>query len=135
MFSLNTKIIIIDDMMTMRKVIRKALTEMGFTLVSESSDGDLAWPLIKTAAMKDEPFGLIISDWNMPNLKGIDLLKQVRADAQLSKIPFILLTAESESHQIQEAVKAGVDSYIIKPFTPDILKEKLQQVHARKAAS
>jgi two-component system chemotaxis response regulator CheY len=132
MFKPETKIMVVDDMMTMRKIVAKSLKEFGFTNISDSSDGELAWPVIKTAAEKNEPFGLIISDWNMPKVKGIELLRLVRADEKTGKTPFMLLTAESEMSQIQEAVKAGVDSYLVKPFMAESLKEKLGQVYKKR---
>jgi two-component system, chemotaxis family, chemotaxis protein CheY len=128
MFDLNTKILIVDDMMTMRKLVAKACKEIGFTVFEEASDGALAWAKVAEA---NPPFGLIISDWNMPNSTGLDLLKRVRSDTRMAKVPFILVTAEAEQHQILEAAKAGVSNYVTKPFTAEILKTKLEQVHKK----
>ncbi len=128
MFSLTTRILVVDDMMTMRKLVSKTCKEIGFTDITEAADGALAWEAIQGA---NPAFGLIISDWNMPNCTGLDLLKRVRGDQRFGKLPFVLVTAEAEQHQIVEAVKAGVSNYVIKPFTGDTLKEKLEAVHKK----
>lgn len=128
MFDATTRILVVDDMLTMRKIVQKSLKEMGFTDITEASDGQKAWETINAA---EKPFGLIVSDWNMPNCTGLDLLKRVRADGRVKLTPFVLLTAESESHQVLEAVKAGVDNYIIKPFTPENLKLKLEETYKK----
>jgi two-component system chemotaxis response regulator CheY len=132
MFDLKTRILVVDDMLTMRKLVSKVCKEIGFTDITEAADGALAWQAISTASPS---FGLVISDWNMPNCTGIDLLKRVRGDGKTAKLPFVLVTAEAEQHQIVEAVKAGVSNYVIKPFTTDSLKLKLEQVHAKIVAS
>ena len=131
MFDPKTRILIVDDMMTMRKMVGKVCKELGFTDLTEAGDGVIAWEAITNAT---PPFGLIISDWNMPNCTGLDLLKRVRGDQRFSKVPFVLVTAEAEQHQIVEAVKAGVSNYVIKPFTADSLKEKLEAVHKKMSA-
>ncbi len=128
MFSPTTKILIIDDMMTMRKIVRKALTTLGFSDIEEAADGQLAWAKIN----EKNDFQLIISDWNMPNCSGLDLLKRVRSDGRFRALPFVLLTAEGEMHQVKEALIAGVDSYVLKPFTPESLKEKLEQTFKKR---
>ena len=116
-------------MMTMRKIVQKSLKELGFTNFAEAGDGQKGWEAIQN----DASFGLIISDWNMPNCTGLDLLKRVRADGRFKTLPFVLLTAESEGHQVAEAVKAGVDNYIVKPFTAEILQKKLADSYKRVA--
>lgn len=131
MFSTNTKILVIDDMMTMRKIVRKALTAMGFTDIDEAADGQLAWAKLNETT----GFQLVISDWNMPNCSGLDLLKRVRSDSRFKSMPFILLTAEGEGHQVKEAIIAGVDGYVLKPFTPESLKEKLEQTFKKRNAA
>lgn len=131
MFDPKTKVLVVDDMMTMRKLVVKICKELGFTDISEASDGSKAWEAISAAS---PPFGLVISDWNMPNTTGLDLLKRVRADARFAKLPFIMVTAEAEKHQIMGALQAGVSNYVIKPFTADSLKEKLEQAHKKQAA-
>jgi len=133
MFPAETKILIVDDMVTMRKIVRKSLKDLGYTNVEEANDGDVAWDLTQKVFSEGQGFELIISDWNMPKMKGIDFLKQVRAhgDDALKATPFMLLTAEAEKDQIISAIKAGTSSYILKPFTPVQLKEKMDAVWAR----
>lgn len=128
MFDLSTRILVVDDMMTMRKLVGKACKEIGFTDITEANDGALAWEKVASAT---PPFGLIISDWNMPNCSGLDFLKRVRSDSRFGKTPFILVTAEAEQHQILEAAKAGVSQYLMKPFTADSLREKIELVHKK----
>lgn len=131
MFPNTTKFLVIDDFATMRKIIRKVLSELGYNNVEEADDGSAAWPMIQEAHTKGEPFGFIISDWNMPQMQGIDLLKHCRGDARFKALPFMLVTAESEQKQILEAAKAGVSNYVIKPFNSSTLKQKLEQVYTK----
>lgn len=128
MFDPKTKVLVVDDMMTMRKIVSKTCKEIGFTDITEAADGIQAWEKISSGT---EPFGLIISDWNMPNCTGIDLLKRIRADSRYGKLPFILVTAEAEKTQIIEAMQAGVSGYVVKPFTADSLREKIEAVHSK----
>lgn len=128
MFDLKTKILVIDDMMTMRKIVIKNLKELGYTDIIEAADGNLGWTALTAA---EPPVQLVISDWNMPNCSGLELLKKVRADAKYAKVPFVLLTAEAEAAQVKEALVAGVTNYILKPFTADSLKQKLEQTHKK----
>ncbi len=118
MFPNTTKFLVIDDFATMRKIVKKVLQELGYTNVQE-------------AHSKGEPFDFVISDWNMPQMQGIDLLKHCRADARFKVLPFMLVTAESEQKQILEAAKAGVSNYVVKPFNSVTLKQKLEQVYAK----
>jgi len=128
MYSSDTRILIVDDMMTMRKIVRKTLKEIGLLEVTEAKDGRDAWEKITNA----EPgFQLIISDWNMPEVSGLELLRRVRADSTHKSLPFVMLTAESEKDQIMEAINAGVDTYIVKPFNSNTMKDKLQEVHQK----
>lgn len=128
MFDPKTRLLIVDDMMTMRKLVMKICRDLGFNDLSEANNGAKAWEAVSAAK---PPIGVIISDWNMPESTGIDLLKRVRADSRFSKTPFLLVTAEAEGHQVKEALEAGVDAYIVKPFTADTLKEKLTQVYQK----
>lgn len=128
MFASQTRVLIVDDMSAMRKIIRNILRDLGFTDLTEAEDGARAWELITSA---EQPFGLIISDWNMPHCMGIDLLRRLRADARFKKTPFVMVTAESEQAQIVQAVKAGVDQYIVKPFSKETLISKLESVHQK----
>ena len=124
MFSTESKILIADDMMVMRRIVKKSLNQMGFNSVQDSKDGEEAWN-----RLMEESYDLIISDWNMPKMTGLELLKKVRGHEKYGKIPFILLTAEADEAQVAEAQKEGVDAYIKKPFSPEILKEKLEATH------
>jgi two-component system chemotaxis response regulator CheY len=131
MFKPEIKILVIDDMKTMRKIVQKALTDIGFKTFVEAADGVEGWTQITSAQPK---FDLIISDWNMPNCSGLDLLKRLRADGTHKSTPFLLLTAESEASQVMEAIKAGVDDYLVKPFSADSLKGKLENISKKRAA-
>jgi two-component system chemotaxis response regulator CheY len=128
MFDSSTRILIVDDMMTMRKLVGKICKELGFPNLVEASDGIQAWEQIQSAS---PPIGLIISDWNMPNCSGIDLVKRLRADSRFGKTPFLMVTAESEQQQVVEALKAGVDNYVVKPFSAATLTEKLTAIHKK----
>lgn len=132
MYPPNTKTLVVDDMLTMRKIVTKCLRDLGFTDITEAADGVLAWAEVEKARAAGTPIQLIISDWNMPNMTGIDFLRKVRADASLKGLPFLLLTAESEKTQVIEAIQAGVSGYVVKPFTPANLAEKLKAAYAAK---
>lgn len=120
-------ILIVDDFSTMRRIVKTALKQLGFENISEAEDGAVALEKLKNGEFK-----LIISDWNMPNMMGIDLLKAVRADDKLKPIPFLMVTAEAQKENILEAAKSGVSNYIIKPFTADGLQQKLEAIFAKK---
>lgn len=128
MFDLKTKVLVVDDMLTMRKIVSKVMREIGFTDITEAVDGLDAWQKVKGAEV---PFGLIVSDWNMPNMTGLEFLQKVRMDKTLQKTPFLLVTAEAEQHQVATAIKSGVDQYVIKPFSPDNLRTKLEMAHKK----
>lgn len=128
MFDLKTKFLVIDDMMTMRKIVIKNLKDLGYTDIVEAADGNLGWTALDTA---NPPIQMVISDWNMPNCSGLDLLRKVRADARFTKLPFVMLTAEAEAAQVKEALVAGVTNYIIKPFTAEVLKVKLELTYKK----
>ena len=128
MFPADTKIIIVDDFATMRKIIKKVVNELGYTNVQEADDGATALPMIQSAQVAGDPFGLIISDWNMPIMQGVDLLKTCKKDPQLKNTPFLLVTAESEQKHILEAAKCGVSDYVVKPFNSMTLKSKLERI-------
>ena len=131
MFNPNTKFLVVDDFATMRKVVKKVLTELGYSDIQEAEDGKAALQLIQDAANGGTPFQCIVSDWNMPNMTGLELLKACKADPKLKETPFMLVTAESEKEQIIEAAKAGVSEYVVKPFNAATLKEKLTRVYAK----
>jgi len=128
MFDLTTRVLVADDMLTMRKLVQKACKEIGFTDFVEAADGRLAWDALTNAS---PPVGLILSDWNMPNATGLDFLKRVRSDSRYKALPFILITAEAEKDQIVEAIKSGASNYLVKPFTAASLKEKLEATHKK----
>ena len=120
------KILIVDDFSTMRRIIKNLLRDLGFTNTQEADDGLTALPMLKTGQ-----FDFLVTDWNMPGMTGIDLLKQVRADEQLSGMPILMVTAEAKRDQIVEAAQAGVNGYVIKPFTAAVLKEKIEKIFER----
>lgn len=123
-------VLVVDDFSTMRRIIRGALREMGIEDVCEAEDGKAALQKLK---LRD--FKLIISDWNMPNLMGIDLLRRVRADPSHRHIPFLMVTAEARRDYVIEAAKAGVSNYITKPFTPEDLQKKIESIILRQQQS
>jgi two-component system chemotaxis response regulator CheY len=120
------KILIVDDFSTMRRIVKNLLRELGFTNLDEADDGQTAWPKLKAGG-----YDFLVTDWNMPGMTGIDLLKTVRANPQTANMPVLLVTAESKREQIIEAAQAGVNGYIIKPFTAATLKEKIDKIFAR----
>ena len=128
MFDPSTHILIVDDMLTMRKLVAKSCKTMGFTQMTEAADGRDAFEKLAAA---DPRIGLIISDWNMPNCSGLEFLKRVRAESRFKDLPFLMVTAEAEKSQVVEALKAGVSNYVVKPFTPDALKEKLEAIYSK----
>jgi two-component system chemotaxis response regulator CheY len=128
MFPANAQILIVDDMLTMRKIVQRACREIGFSHFVEAADGAFGWEALNAAGTN---ITLVISDWNMPNCMGIDLLKRVRNDSRFKNLPFLLLTAESEKTQVLEAVQAGVSGYVIKPFTVENLKAKLADAYKK----
>ena len=124
------KILVVDDFSTMRRIVKNLLQELGYSDITEADDGNTALPMLKAGT-----FEFLITDWNMPGMAGLDLLKAVRADAKLSKLPVLMLTAEAKREQIIEAAQAGVSGYVIKPFTAVTLKEKIDKILATKAAA
>ena len=122
------KILVVDDMSTMRKIIKNMLGQIGFTNITEADDGATAWPMIENAIKEGSPYEFIVSDWNMPQLSGLDLLKRVRETAGLEKLPFLMITAEAEQGNVVIAVKAGVSNFIVKPFSAAVLKEKIDKI-------
>jgi len=117
------KVLIVDDFATMRRIVKNILTQLGYKSIIEADDGTTALNVLK-----QEKVGLIISDWNMPKMTGLDLLKNVRANPEWATIPFIMVTAEAQQDNIILAVKAKVSQYIVKPFTADTLGEKINKV-------
>ena len=126
----NMKILIVDDFSTMRRIIKNLLRDLGFNNTHEADDGNTALPLLKGGG-----FDFLITDWNMPGMQGIDLLRAVRSDPNLSSLPVLLVTAEARRDQIVLAAEAGVNGYIVKPFTAQTLKEKIDKIFERIAAT
>jgi len=120
------KILVVDDFSTMRRIIKNLLRDLGYNDTAEADDGSTALPMLKNGT-----FDFLITDWNMPNMPGIDLLKAVRADEKLKSMPVLMVTAEAKRDQIVEAAQAGVNGYIIKPFTADTLREKIDKIFER----
>ncbi len=120
---MNMPILIVDDYRTMLRIVRNLLSKLGFTDIDEAADGETAY-----AMLKNKPYSLVISDWNMQPMTGFELLKVVRADADLKALPFIMVTAESKVENVVAARQAGVNNYIIKPFSAAVLKAKLKAV-------
>jgi two-component system chemotaxis response regulator CheY len=120
------KVLVVDDFSTMRRIIKNLLRDLGFTNISEADDGSTALPMLKEGA-----FDFVVTDWNMPGMQGIDLLRAIRADANLSHIPVLMVTAEAKKEQIVMAAQAGVNGYIVKPFTAGTLSAKLDKIFER----
>ena len=128
MFPLETRILVVDDMPIMRDLVKTQLRAMGYQNLLEAEDGEEALMKVLESDREGKPVQLIISDWKMPNLTGLDFLKQVRSSQRYKNLPFILLTSESEKDQATEAILAGVSQYIVKPFQPKSLEDKLKAV-------
>jgi two-component system chemotaxis response regulator CheY len=126
MFPLHTKILIVDDMPSVRDLVLRELRNLGYSYVISAKDGIDAWNILKAEYEKKSQIELVISDWNMPFLQGIELLKKVRGTPEIADTPFVLLTSESEKEQVTEAVFLGVSQYILKPFSPKMFEEKLK---------
>ena len=119
----NMKFLVVDDFSTMRRIVRNLLKELGFNNVEEAEDGSMALQRLRAGA-----FDFVISDWNMPNMTGIELLRNVRADPALKHLPLLMITAEAKKENIVEAAQAGASGYIVKPFTAAVLDEKLKKI-------
>ena len=119
----NIRILVVDDFSTMRRIIKNILRQLGFNNVVEADDGTTAWDVLN----KDK-IEFIISDWNMPQMTGIDLLRKVRASDEFGDLPFLMVTAEAQQENIIEAVQAKVSNYIVKPFTAEVMKQKIDKI-------
>jgi two-component system chemotaxis response regulator CheY len=124
------KILIVDDFSTMRRIIKNLLRDLGFSNTHEADDGTTALPMLRNGN-----FDFLVTDWNMPGMQGIDLLKAVRADPKLASLPVLMVTAEAKKDQIVEAAQAGVNGYIVKPFTAQTLGEKIDKIFERLSAA
>lgn len=128
MFPPTTKILIVDDMPQIRENLRKVLKDLQLSDITEEDNGASAYEALSQHYAQGKPFQLVISDWNMPQMTGLEFLKKVRAQGHWAQLPFVLLTAEAEKAQVTDAILAGVSQYIIKPFTPKSIEEKLKSV-------
>jgi two-component system, chemotaxis family, chemotaxis protein CheY len=130
MIDTSVKVLVVDDMSTMRRIVKNVLRQIGFSDIVEAENGQEALGKLKTGG-----FGLVVSDWNMPVMQGIDLLRAIRADPDLKALPFLMVTAEAQKENIIEAVQAGVSNYIVKPFTAEALQEKLDKIFSKLQAA
>jgi two-component system chemotaxis response regulator CheY len=119
----NMKILVVDDMATMRRIVKTVLKQLGFSNITEAENGEEG-----LQKLRSEEFQFVVSDWNMPVMTGIDMLRAIRADEKLKSIPVLMVTAEAQQHNLVEAVQAGVSNYIVKPFTAETMQEKLAKI-------
>ena len=122
----NMKILVVDDFSTMRRIVKNILRQLNFVNIIESDDGSTALEVLQR-----EKIDLVISDWNMPKMTGLELLKVLKADDALKHIPFLMVTAEAQQENIIEAVKSGVSNYIVKPYTAETLSQKINQIFSK----
>lgn len=120
------KILVVDDFSTMRRIVRNLLRDLGFTNIEEADDGSTALPMLRNGK-----FDFLITDWNMPGMSGMELLKEIRADENLKSLPILMVTAEAKRDQIVAAAQAGVNGYVVKPFTAAVLKDKIEKIFER----
>ncbi len=120
------KILVVDDFSTMRRIIKNLLRDLGFCNTTEADDGTTALPMLQKGG-----FDFLVTDWNMPGMQGIDLLRAIREDPNISALPVLMVTAESKREQIIEAAQAGVNGYVVKPFTAQTLREKIDKIFER----
>ena len=123
MSDLKIKILVVDDFSTMRRIVKNLLKQLGFEHIDEAEDGEQAF-----SKLQNDNYGFMISDWNMPNMDGLELLKKVRSDPDLKELPVLMVTAEAEKEKVITAIQAGVNNYVVKPFTGEILKEKMDKI-------
>lgn len=119
----NMKILVVDDFSTMRRIVKNLLRQIGYANIEEAEDGAQAYSKLKNGG-----FSFVVSDWNMPNMDGLDLLKKVRSDPELKDLPILMVTAEAEKEKVITAIQAGVNNYIVKPFTGEVLKDKMDKI-------
>jgi two-component system chemotaxis response regulator CheY len=119
----NMKILVVDDFSTMRRIVKNLLRQIGYSNIEEAEDGAQAYSKLKNGG-----YSFVVSDWNMPNMDGLDLLKKVRSDPELKDLPILMVTAEAEKEKVITAIQAGVNNYIVKPFTGEVLKDKMDKI-------
>jgi two-component system, chemotaxis family, chemotaxis protein CheY len=124
------RVLVVDDFATMRKIVRNILKQIGFEDITEAEDGNAALRVIKS-----ENIGLVVTDWNMPNMSGLDLLREIRGNSQTASLPVLMVTAEGLKENVMEAVKAGVNNYVVKPFTAEVLQEKIETIFRKQACA
>ena len=122
----NMKILVVDDFSTMSGIVKNLLRDLGFTNTHEADDGSTAWPMLQSG-----DYDFVVTDWNMPGMTGIELLQKIRADERLKSVPVLMVTAEAKRDQIVAAAQAGVNGYVVKPFTAAALKEKIEKIFER----
>ncbi|MEQ6886915.1 chemotaxis response regulator CheY [Salicola sp. Rm-C-2C1-2] len=122
----NMKILVVDDFSTMRRIVRNLLRDLGFNNIEEADDGNSALPMLRNGK-----FDFLITDWNMPGMSGMELLQAIRADENLKNLPILMVTAEAKRDQIVAAAQAGVNGYVVKPFTAAVLKDKIEKIFER----
>ncbi len=126
MFDSDIKILVVDDFATMRKIVKNVLQQLGYSNIEEAENGEEA-----LKKLRSDNFDFVVSDWNMPVKDGLEMLKEIRADANLKSTPVLMVTAEAEKSKVIEAIKAGVNNYIVKPFTAETMKQKIEQICER----
>ncbi len=131
MFSTSIRILVVDDMPTIRDLVKTQMKTLGYSQFLEAGNGEEAWKILNDQKSAGSPVELVICDWNMPVLSGLELLKRVRKTPEWAQLPFVLLTSESERDQVTEAILSGVSQYIIKPFSARIFDEKLKHVYTK----
>lgn len=119
----NMRVLVVDDFSTMRRIVKNILRQLGMSNVVEADDGTTAWEILN----KDK-IDFVVSDWNMPHMTGIELLRKVRASEEFADMPFLMVTAEAQQENIIEAVQAKVSNYIVKPFTAEVMKQKIDKI-------
>ncbi len=123
MSDLKMKILVVDDFSTMRRIVKNLLKQLGYENIEEAEDGEQGFSKLKNGG-----FGFVVSDWNMPNLDGLGMLQKIRTDPEIKDLPVLMVTAESEKEKVITAIQAGVNNYIVKPFSGEILKEKIDKI-------
>lgn len=128
MFDTKMKILVVDDFSTMRRIVKNILKQLGYENIDEAEDGAQAYSKLQAG-----DYDFVVSDWNMPNMDGLELLKKIRSDERLKALPVLMVTAEAEKDKVITAIQAGVNNYVVKPFTAEVLKEKMDRVFERLA--
>jgi len=128
MFDLKMKILVVDDFSTMRRIVKNILKQLGYENIDEAEDGAQAYSKLQSGG-----YDFVVSDWNMPNMDGLELLKKIRSDERLKALPVLMVTAEAEKDKVITAIQAGVNNYVVKPFTAEVLKEKMDRVFEKLA--